>query len=262
MTEIFNPLEIRTLILPKAGSERSECEDSIGTRRSAMRFCIADGATEAFDSRRWARLLTKHWVRSERSLLTGEQLSPWLCALGERFRGHWAKKSLPWYAEEKARGGAFAAFLGVSFFKSADRLSWQAIAIGDSCLIHTRGGRVESSFPISDPAQFGYHPILAPSNAGGVEAAAEHVVIRGGRAEAGDVFLLLTDAIAACYLEALKTSSDLICDFNSLLTGSDEQMAESMVKRWRENGSLRNDDIAAIRISVGESALGAGMNQD
>jgi hypothetical protein len=250
MTALNEFLEVRTLILPKAGLDRSECEDSIGARSSAQRFCIADGATESFDPRRWARLLTKHWVHSTRSLLTREELKPWLGALGERFQVHWTKRTLPWYAAEKARAGAFAAFLGLSFFGSGDSISWQAIAIGDSCLIHTRGERMQFCFPISDLSQFGCHPILAPSNQARLDAAMDQVVIKDGRARVGDVFLLLTDAIAAWYLQALNTSSHLAQEFDACLAATNDHGLETLISRCREGGSLRNDDVAAIRIAV------------
>lgn len=253
MTGLNQSLEVQTLILPKAGLEKSECEDSIGTRSSAQRFCIADGATEAFDSRRWARLLTKHWVHSNRSLLTREELRPWLCALGERFRAHWAKRTLPWYAAEKARAGAFATFLGLSFFGSGDRVSWQAIAIGDSCLIHTRADEMQCSFPINDPSQFGCHPMLAPSSETRLDAAIDQVVIKDGRGRIGDVFLLLTDAIAAWYLQALKTSPRLAHEFDTSLAAANDHELETLISRCRNSGSLRNDDVAAIRIAIGDS---------
>lgn len=250
MNELNHFLEVHTLILPKAGLERYECEDSIGIRSSAQRFCIADGATEGFDSRRWARLLTKHWVYSTRSLLTREELRAWLRALGERFRARWIKRTLPWYAAEKARAGAFAAFIGLSFFGSGDSVSWQAIAIGDSCLIHTRGEQMQLSFPISDPSQFGCHPMLAPSNHARLDAAMEHVVIKDGRARVGDVFLLLTDAIAAWYLQTLNTSPQLAHEFDASLAASNEDELETLINRCRDSGTLRNDDVAAIRIVI------------
>ena len=253
MTGLNQSLQVRTLILPKAGLKRSECEDSIGTRSSVQRFCVADGATEAFDSRRWARLLTKHWVLSNRSLLTREELRPWLSALGERFRAHWAKKTLPWYAAEKARAGAFAAFLGLGFFASGDSISWQAIAIGDSCLIHTRAERMRSSFPISDPSHFGCHPILVPSNDARLDAVIDQVVIRDGRARVGDVFLILTDAIAAWYLQALNTSPHLAHEFDAHLAAGNDHNLETLIRRCRNSGSLRNDDVAVIRIAIKNS---------
>ena len=261
MTALNESLEVHTLILPKAGLERSECEDSIGTRSSMQRFCIADGATESFDPRRWARLLTKHWVHSNRSPLTREELKPWLRALGERFRVHWTKRTLPWYTAEKALAGAFAAFLGLSFFGSGDHISWQAIAIGDSCLIHTRDNRMQLSFPISDLSQFGRHPILAPSNHARLDAAMEKVVIKDGRARVGDVFLLLTDAIAAWYLEALNTSPHLAQEFDASLATTNGHGLETLISRYRDSGSLRNDDVAAIRIAIRDCVCSEALPQ-
>jgi hypothetical protein len=159
MTHMEWNLTVQSVLLPKAGLQPAECEDAIGIRRDIGRFCIADGATEGFDSRRWARLLTKHWVASKR-ILTRDELGPWLNGLSEHFERHWAKRSLPWYAEEKARAGAFAAFAGLAFVLSRDGLSWQTVALGDSCLVHKRNEFILQAIPLSDPAAFGLHPIL------------------------------------------------------------------------------------------------------
>ncbi len=78
----------------------------------------------------------------------------------------------------------------------------------------------------------------------------DHVVVRSGRARAGDVFLLLTDAIAAWYLEALGSSPALAERFDSILSESNEPELKAMVESCRANGYLRNDDVAAIRIAV------------
>jgi len=223
-------------------------------RYSVRRFCIADGATEAFDSRWWARLLTKHWVFANRLMVTKAQLAPWLEALGQRFRSRWDKQNLPWYAEEKAKSGAFAAFLGLAFVTSTDGLCWQAIALGDSCLVHLRNQKVESSFPISDPDQFGYRPLLLPSNTNTQGAAIDHVVVQDGLVKNGDVFLLLTDAIAAWYLRSLSSAPDLTDAFQCYLAVNDVQNLQRLVTDCRDSGSLRNDDVAAIRIVIGHSA--------
>ncbi len=258
MKEMGRYLEVRSVILPKAGLENVECEDSIGIRSGAGRFCIADGATEAFDSRRWARLLTKHWVLASRSLLTREQLGPWLCALGDCFNAHWQNKKLPWYAEEKARTGAFAAFLGVEFFESAGEFCWQAVALGDSCLIHLKNEQLQCSFPIAEPDRFGYHPILVPSVVARQEAALDRFVIKDGRASIGDVFLLVSDALAAWYLGALQNSSETAIEFSTALGRGDPQKLQALITECRTSGTLRNDDIAAIRIAIGGDGSSGG----
>ena len=63
-------------------------------------------------------------------------------------------------------------------------LSWQAVAVGDSCLFVVRGGRLYSSFPLEDTAQFDNSPALVcsnPANAGDLwEGVRRHM--RGVRA--------------------------------------------------------------------------------
>jgi hypothetical protein len=148
-------------LLPKAGLLSSECEDAIAFCHRQRRYCIADGATEAFDSRRWAKFLTKCWAAHHRHrLLTKEEFEPWLAILGNRLEQRWGRRPLPWYAEEKARSGAFAAFVGVAFIGSEHGLVWQAVALGDSCLIHIRDNLILQALPINEPKAFGYHPTL------------------------------------------------------------------------------------------------------
>jgi hypothetical protein len=109
---------------------------------------------------------------------------------------------------------------------------------------------MQVSFPISDLSQFGNHPILAPSNHARLDAAMDQVVIKDGRARAGDVFLLLTDAIAAWYLRAVNSSPELAREFDASLASTDDRGLEALISRCRASGSLRNDDVAAIRIAI------------
>lgn len=243
-------VDVSNFVLPKAGLSSSECEDALAIRRDLLRFCIADGATEGFDSRRWAKLLTKHWVASHR-LLTREELDLWMKGLGERLQRRWSKQALPWYAEEKARNGAFAAFVGLAFLGSVDGgLQWQVVALGDSCLIQKRGARIITALPLSDPNDFGNRPILVPSNTGAQEKAIENVIVDRGMAEPGDVFLLLTDAIAAWYLRNIAAEPTRVGPFEEALAVNDRQRLEDLIAHERAAQALRNDDVAIIRISV------------
>ena len=109
---------------------------------------------------------------------------------------------------------------------------------------------MQFSFPISDLSQFGSHPMLAPSNRARLDAAMDHFVIKDGRARVGDVFLLLTDAIAAWYLQALDTTPKLAQEIDATLASTNDHGLEALISRCRESGSLRNDDVAAIRIAI------------
>jgi hypothetical protein len=244
------PLSVVHFLVPKAGLMTSECEDAVAVCQNRMRYCVADGATEAFDSRRWAKLLTKCWAANNR-LLTKEEFAPWLAILGSRLERRWGRRQLPWYAEAKARSGAFAAFAGIAFLQSEGRLAWQAVALGDCCLIHTRDHAVVAALPISKPEEFGYHPQLIPSNLQLQQGIVEQFTVSSGHAEKDDVFLLLTDAIAAWYLRISADNPTRIHEFDQVLDGMDVEAVERFVTQERADKSLRNDDVAIMKIAVG-----------
>ena len=242
-------LSVAHFLLPKAGLLPSECEDAIALSHRQGRFCVADGATEAYDSRRWAKLLTRYWAASDH-LLTNEEFEPWLSRLGSHLERRWSRKTLPWYAEEKARGGAFAAFVGLAFIPSENHLVWQAVALGDSCLIQIRDGSIVTALPISEPEAFGYHPALLPSNQQRLQGIGDQVTVASGDATPRDTFVLLTDAIAAWYLRTAAENPLRVDELSRLLDASDTRGFERFVERERADKSLRNDDIAVLKITI------------
>ena len=240
---------VAQFVLPKTGLLLSECEDATALSLRQGRFCVSDGATEAYDSRRWARMLTRCWAVSGH-LLTKEEFEPWLAILGERLQRRWSRKTLPWYAEEKARGGAFATFVGIAFIPSEDRLVWQAVALGDSCLVRVQNRAIVTALPISEPEDFGYHPTLIPSNVQRQRGIGEQFTIASGNVSRQDSFLLLTDAIAAWYLRMSSEDPVRIDEMAQLLDANDSIGFERFVERERANKSLRNDDMAVLRITI------------
>jgi hypothetical protein len=244
-------LQLRQLLLTKLGQEVSECEDSLALDTQACRFAVADGATEAFDARRWAERLAQNWVQRE-STLTLEEFRPWVAAEGRELQESWNGLNLSWYSEEKARAGSFAAFVGVELDLAADLPSWRAIALGDACLLHCRGGALVKGLPLSRSESFNAAPILVASDSTLHESSMQSVVIDSGSCESGDVLLLMSDAAAAWYLKRLENGSgagnlfDMKCDEELSRFFDEERLA----------GRIRNDDLAIIRIEISERRIG------
>src|SRR5262245_58112070 len=106
----------QALWLPKAGNTPEEYEDACWPQepvidREAARFrcAIADGATETSFSGLWANQLVREYCRQT----SVKQFVGSLPRLRQEWQWQVSAKPLPWYAEEKARSGAFAAFLGL-----------------------------------------------------------------------------------------------------------------------------------------------------
>lgn len=107
----------RAFATPKAGNDEAEYEDAFqplvpieGAEGDVFRSAVADGATEASYSGIWARQLVAAYAdgRLGTPSTIAEDLVPltanWGAAIGD--------KPLPWYAESKARSGAFSTLVG------------------------------------------------------------------------------------------------------------------------------------------------------
>jgi hypothetical protein len=258
MTEGTSPLQVSVFIAPKSGSSVLECEDSVGLMRHRMRFCVADGATEAFDSRYWARLLTKCWSLSPVAFMSQQPFGEWLRAIGDRFDSRWEGKRLPWYSEEKSFAGAFAAFAGLVFESDGGNLRWAAAVLGDSCLFRLTGdGALNGTIPDMSAVGVYRRPTLIPSKHSLQADAVSRILFATGDVSEGDIFLLLTDAIAAWYARALEEDKALARRFDTMLAGSCHAELQDLIHRERERGALHNDDVAVIRIECGKAAGGS-----
>ena len=238
--------ELRTqqVLLPKSGFEPSECEDSIGSDEQNCRFAVADGATEAFDARNWAQRLANNWVRSN-AALAPEAFHEWVASEGSELHSSWQQLTLSWYAEEKARKGSFAAFVGVELDLRTDAPAWKAVALGDACLLQCRNGELIKSLPLSNSASFNSAPILVASDPAIYKSNEQSLVIESGSCENNDVLFLLSDAAAAWYLERFEQN-----DFSDVFQNHDSRALVEFFENERDAGRIRNDDIAVMRLEI------------
>ena len=236
-------------LLPKKGALMKECEDAIGVNVAALRFAVADGATEAYGARRWARYLVTAWVsdgaRGADEAVYGEGVG----ALARRFQARQPRDRAPWYVEAKAQQGSFAALLGLTIAPATPHWTWEATAIGDCCLIHLRSEGTRMAFPIADPKDFGSHPVEIGTMHFSREALAPIVRREAGALCPGDVLLLMTDAIAQWYLEHCAPDGALATEFDHAVV-SGITIVAGLVNRERAAGRLRNDDVAILKIGV------------
>jgi hypothetical protein len=228
---------------------RDCCADAVSVRASSGRFALADGATEAYDSGRWARLLTRAWTATP--VTRGEDVAEALGRLGQALHRSWSRRPLAWFAEEKARQGSFATLVG---FQLCGTTGWYAVAIGDSCLFQERAGDLRVAFPLRDPAEFGHRPPLVPSFPHRHRSWARGVRVATGSAAPGDVFWLMSDAIACWYLGTWARQRGLRRELHNALLAPDDRSLSRLVSRERRAGRLRDDDVAVLRIEVAEGS--------
>jgi hypothetical protein len=239
-------LGIRQFLLEKADSCRSECEDAIAVSRSTLRFAVTDGATEGFNSRRWARALAVAWVRRDIEPLDLPGLQAGVQSLGERLQARYRRKTLPWYLEEKARQGSFAAFVGLSIQPSGD---FDVLALGDCCLMHEGSGDF-FSFPLTSPEDFTNQPMLVPSRLADYPECVAYLKQCHRTLCRGDRLLLMSDAIACWYLGHARGDRVTRDTFHDCLTTCDHTTLSQLIQSERSSKRLRNDDVAVLRLDV------------
>jgi hypothetical protein len=238
-------VESRTLAATKAGNAQDDYEDAAWPLRSvrrntrAFRCAVADGATEASFSGAWARLLVRAFCARR---LAHQRFETDVAQLVAAWREQVGAKPLPWYAEEKLRSGAFSSLLG---FWAAANGRWDALAVGDSCLVQVRQGAVCAKFPITTSADFSSRPHLLGTAAG---VNANHPPeTTTGLWQPGDTFYLMTDAIAAWSYGA-DERGEAPWRLLDTLSHAPAARFHHWLTDQRHAGNLRNDDVTLLHL--------------
>lgn len=233
----------RTLWLPKDGNSIDEYEDAAAPNQpidddfEVFRCAVADGATETSFSQLWANLLVQGYLDKE------EQ-----SALREKWQAQIPREDLPWYAEQKANSGAFAALAGLNI--STDG-RWDAATAGDSCIFQSRNGAMIKALPIDHPDQFNNRPALLCSK----EQGSTDVDTRQHKGDwlPGDKFLLLTDAAARWLLLAESESQNGVTVLWSLENTDDfRKFVDEQRANLDADGrpKLLNDDLTVMMLEI------------
>lgn len=254
-------VHVEAFSLPKHGNTAEEYEDAFShslkgretSNCTSFRCAIADGATETSFSGMWAKQLVRSFTKPGKP---GDLLAE-IPELQRRWAKTVGRRPLPWYAEEKASAGAFAAFLGLHLEVDPSEPtmgSWKAVGLGDCCLVHLRAEAVLKRFPLQESSEFSNRPRLVSSNPRYNDTLAVSLQSREGRWQAEDDFYLMSDAMALWFYRKCEEGSapwETLRDF-----GTREECCafSEFVDRERKGGSFRNDDVTFLRVNVWASA--------
>ena len=250
----------RTYWLPKAGNSDQEYEDASrvvypqrmgDSGRRTARVAVADGASESAFAREWANSLVGAFAGRPPDMgsLSEDRFLEWLAPAQGEWHAAIPWDRIPWHGEAKAKAGAFATLLGLTISAAPGgrpSLSWQALAVGDSCLFLIRDDRLCLSFPLEDPAQFDNTPDLLCSNPDNAGELWENVRRRDGECVAGDMFILASDALACWFLETNAVGEK---PWQTLLS-LDSAKWPAWVEEQCRSGLMRNDDTTLVIVRV------------
>lgn len=243
-------MDYQAFRLQKRDNFPEEYEDAFKVDLENGCFAVADGAAESIFAGEWARLLVEQFV-----LTAGECPASWILwlpAAQQSWADTFADRKLPWYAEAKLQQGSFATFLGLVVDSCEDGVfTWNATAVGDSCLFHTRGAELISAFPLKHAEQFDTGPWLVGSRTPPEMVAEERAVNAQGDANSSDRLWMMTDALAQWFLTEYEDGNQPWTEFEWLVTTPDskEQFTE-WIKQLRKSKRLRNDDVTLLAVGL------------
>lgn len=242
-------LKFDALHVPKAGSTADQYEDAFACAPESGLAAVSDGAGTAFESGRWARLLTSAFVERPPTRLPPERMLDWVDSVA----AEWVA-SIPWsdltvFEEAKAASGSAGTLVGLDFWAEsmyAQAGWWRCLALGDSCLFRVAQGRLVTALPIKKSVDFDSRPPLFYTRRAASERDIARLTTVQGTWRRGDQFLLLTDAIAAWFLREVEQGRQPWETLNSVDKGS----FESFVELCRDQRLMRNNDVTVLRLTA------------
>ncbi len=235
----------------KHGNAADEYEDAFAGDAIRGRFAVADGASESSFAAGWAKRLVEGFLAAE-----GEPWNEldWLRPERQGWADEVDGRPLPWYAEDKREQGAYATLLGLAFHfpgSEAGPTEWHALAVGDSCLFHLRGGELLLSYPLTRAAEFGNLPPLLGSRGRPADTPRQGILHAEGEWHPGDRFLLMTDALAEWTLRQIEENGRPMLAVDPLLADPAPQVTfAGWVEEQRRRYGLRNDDVTLMVIDL------------
>ena len=248
------PNQILTFSLPKIGETDKNIQDRFNISPDRSTIALADGAGSSLYPRKWAEILVKHFCadleNSIDTILTSHQ--EWLKLPQEQWREYYlAKLTNPnrkwWEKGSQLKNRGSATFLGLNLSNDRDgqTKTWQAVAVGDSCLfkLDKNTDRL-TAFPLNNSQDF---KSTTPCWSSLPEYPSCVPLFQEGCYSKGDVFLLATDALSQWILADYENRSPEWKKIFQL-----EKMADfvGIIEGLRQKNLIKNDDTTAVLIKV------------
>ncbi len=238
-------LSIGALYAPKEGSDTADYEDAFEFSTESSVAAVADGAGSAFESRQWARLLTKAFVEQPPFGLTEDEMLDWVNQVSARWTTLIPWQTLDYYEGERAAEGSAATLIGLGLEEAVPgNRTWRCLAIGDSCMFQVSAEHCVEAVPITNSRAFTTRPPLLYTRRETAERFIGKLVTKEGTWQPGDRFFLLTDAVSEWFLRELEHGGRPW----DTLTSLDQQSFGAFVAYGRKHGLIHNDDVTVVML--------------
>ena len=244
--------------LPQSGETCEEYQDAYSYNLKIGRIALADGVSVSYDSGVWAKSLVQVFTDIERpDCRTKEALAEIVNVLSKQWwdsiYSQW--DNLPVFSRRQAsRVGAATTFLGVVFdppneiqYYGVKKGSWQALAVGDTCLFQIRKDELLICFPLKKCKDFGMTPTVLGTNERINQRGLDDLKIYKESYQVGDTFLLTTDALAEWFVCAYRRKER---PWRKIQTLTTQEEFTFWISQLRQEKVIRDDDTTLMVIRV------------
>lgn len=250
-----NQNEIVSFSIPKIGEQQAGIQDAFCYSSDKTLAAIADGASTSFLPAEWANLLVEYFCHHNQDSITSihERWEEWLRPMQEEWRKHFIKikkdETIPWYAQgSRDKDHASATFVGLKLYppNPAGKKTWEALAMGDSCLFHIKSHSSQLiTFPLGKSEEFKtvtdcFHSLP--------EYKSSPPKICTGFYESEDIFFLATDALAEWIIRDYQNPSGT--RWQELISIASQEDFTYFIHKIRHDRLIKNDDTTLLRLKV------------
>jgi len=244
--------EIVAFSLPKIGEALTSNQDRFDYSADRKKIALSDGAGSSLYPGKWAEILVKSFCQNAENPIEKIQQSEqeWLQPVQEQWRQYYlAKLKSPnrkwWEGGSQIKTCGYATFLGLNLEDHGKKGQWQAIAVGDSCLFKLeRKSNKLFVFPIKTAQMF---KTTTQCFASLPEYPSSSPQFAEGDYEAGDIFLLATDALSQWLLSDYEHQGEAWKKYFELKQIKD---FSAEIARLRQQKLIKNDDITIVAIAI------------
>lgn len=241
-------MKIKAFITHKKAETFRDCQDRFSINKENRSLAISDGMSQSIFQTYWAEILAHYYTESNWHITTGTDAD--LRKLSEKWnnRVHERLKELKSLGKNTFRAennlalgmSACATLVGIRF----NGQDWRGEVLGDSCLIEVSAGniKIETS---QETEGFDNYPDYIDSNPNKKgKGNAKNI---SGTLTENTFLLLVSDPFSDFFAEKSKdgNASDYI---HQLLALDKHEQFEELVKEWRQDYGMHNDDSTLIII--------------
>lgn len=248
------PNQIIAFSLPKIGEEPKNNQDRFETSSDGRLAALADGAGSSLYPSKWAEILVQFFCQDLNNPIASIRRShqEWLKPAQEQWRQYYlAKLTNPnrkwWEVGSQIKDRGSATFIGLSLPTDADleAQTWQAVAIGDSCLFKLeKNSENLFAFPLNNSGDFKTTTRCFESLP---EYSSFSPQFIEGSCNCGDTFLLASDALARWLLTDYENQSQ---EWQKIFELEKIEDFQQTIEQLRQKNLIKNDDTTAVLIKV------------